>query len=66
MYQLLKNLRQGAQSMEDYIMTFYQLLSRNEVHETEDQLVTRFIGSLREQIQETVNLFDSILGSAAH
>ena len=52
--------------MEDYITKFYQLLARNEIHEKEDQLVARYIGGLRVQIQETVNLFDPISVSAAH
>ena len=52
--------------MEDYTTDFYQLISRNEVHETKDQLVARYIGGLRVQIQETMNLFDPILVSAAH
>ena len=36
--------------MEDYTTEFYQLISRNEVHETEDQLVARYIGGLRVKI----------------
>ena len=46
--------------MEDYTTEFYQLLAMNEIHEMEDQLVARYIGGLRVQIQETVNLFDLI------
>ena len=52
--------------MEDYTTKFYQLVARNEIHETEDQLVDRYIGGLRVQIQETVNLFDPISVSATH
>ena len=52
--------------MKDYTTEFYQLLSRNEVYETEDQLVAQYVGGLRVQIQETVNLFDPILVSATH
>ena len=51
--------------MEDYTTEFDQLISRNEVHETEDQLVARYISGLRVQIQETVNLFDPISMSAS-
>ena len=47
-------------------MEFYQLLERNEVHKTKDQLVARYIGGLRVLIQENVNLFDPISVSAAH
>ena len=53
-------------SMEDYAMEFYQLLARNKVHETEDQLVARYIGGLRVQIQENMNLFDPISVSTVH
>ena len=52
--------------MEDYATKFYQLLSRNEIHETEDQLVAWYIDGLRVQIQETVNLFDPISVSTVH
>ena len=53
-------------SVEDYAIEFYQLISRNEVHETEDQLVARYIGGLRVQIQEIVNLFDPTSVSTEH
>ena len=66
MYQLLQNLRQGTHSVEDCTTEFYQLLARNEIHETEDQLVARYIRGMRIQIQETVNLFDPISVSATH
>ena len=52
--------------MEDYTIKFYQFLPRNEVHEMEDQLVARYIGGLRVQIQETVNLFNPISMSVMH
>ena len=66
MYQRLQNLRQENHSIDDYTTKFYQLITRNEVQETEDQLVARYIGSLREQIVETVNFFDPISIFAAH
>ena len=53
-------------SMEDYTTKFYQLLWRNRVHETEDQLVAQYVSSLRVQIQETVNLFAPTSVSAVH
>ena len=43
-----------------------QLIARNGVQETEDQLVARYIGGLKEQIAETVNMFDPMSISAAH
>ena len=34
-------------SVKDYTIEFYQLLARNEIHETEDQLVAQYISGLR-------------------
>ena len=51
MYQQLQHLRQGTHSVEDYIMEYYQLVARNKIHEIEDQLMARYIGGLRVQIQ---------------
>ena len=65
MYQRLQNLRQGARSVKDNTMKFYQLLERNEVYEIVDQMA-RYISGLRVQIQETVNLFDPISVLAVH
>ena len=42
------------------------MIARNEIHEMEDQLVVRYIGGLRLQIQDMVNLFDLVSVSAAH
>ncbi|XP_031404521.1 uncharacterized protein LOC116213641 [Punica granatum] len=66
MYQRLQNLRQGSRSVDDYTNEFYQLVARNEFQETEDQLVARYIGGLRVQLQDTVNLFDLVSMSSAH
>ena len=66
MYQRLQNLKQGLRTVDEYTMEFYQLLARNEVQETEDQLTARYIGGLKFQIQETVNMFDPISVSSAH
>ncbi|GJT71687.1 putative nucleotidyltransferase, ribonuclease H [Tanacetum coccineum] len=66
MYQRLQNLKQGTKSVEDYTTEFYQLIARNDIQETEDQLVSRYIGGLRVQIMDYVNMFDPITLSDAH
>ena len=66
MYQRLQNLKQGSRSVDDYTSEFYQLVTRNEIQEMDNQLVVRYIGGLRVQIQDTVNLFDPVSVSAIH
>ena len=53
-------------SVDEYTTEFFQLIARNEIQETEDQLISRYIGGLNFQIQDTVNMFDPISVSAAH
>ena len=36
------------------------------LHESEEQLIARYIGGLQVQIQDSVNLFDHIYVSTAH
>ena len=52
--------------MDEYIIEFYQLITRNEIQETEEQLVSRYIGGLKFQIQDAVNMFEPVSVSAAH
>ncbi|XP_022001881.1 uncharacterized protein LOC110899297 [Helianthus annuus] len=66
MYQRLQNLKQGAKSVDDYTTEFYQLIARNDIQEPEEQLVSRYIGGLRVQIMESVNLFDLLTIPEAH
>ncbi|GJY79709.1 putative nucleotidyltransferase, ribonuclease H [Tanacetum coccineum] len=66
MYQRLQNLKQGSKSVEDYTTEFYQLIARNDIQETEDQLVSRYIGGLRVQIMDSVNIFDPMTLSDAY
>lgn len=58
MYQQLQNLRQETKSVNEYADEFYQLIARNDIMETEEQLTSRFVGGLRMQIQDMVNMFD--------
>nr|GEU48977.1 hypothetical protein [Tanacetum cinerariifolium] len=38
MYQRLQNLKQGSEAVEDYTTDFYQIITRNDIQEREDQL----------------------------
>ncbi|GJV20459.1 putative reverse transcriptase domain-containing protein [Tanacetum coccineum] len=66
MYQQLQNLKQGTKSVEDYTTEFYQLIARNDIQETGDQLVSRYIGGLRVQIIDYVNMFNPVTLSDAY
>ena len=57
-YQRLRNLRQGSRTVDDYTAEFHQLVAWNDVVEIEEQLVSCYIGSLRSQFRDTLNLFD--------
>ncbi|KAF7134234.1 hypothetical protein RHSIM_Rhsim08G0120100 [Rhododendron simsii] len=62
----LQNLCQNMRSVDDYTTEFHQLVARNDVAETDEQLVTRHVGGLREQFQFTLNMFDLYSVSEAH
>nr|GEZ76962.1 putative reverse transcriptase domain-containing protein [Tanacetum cinerariifolium] len=64
-YQRLQIMKQGSKSVEDYTTEFYQLIARNDIQEREDQLVSRYIGGLRVQIMDSVNMFDPVILSDA-
>ncbi|GKC44456.1 reverse transcriptase domain-containing protein [Tanacetum coccineum] len=66
MYQRLQNLKQWTKSVEDYTIEFYQLIARNDIQKTDDQLVSRYIGGLRVQIMDSVNMFDPVTISDAY
>ena len=66
MYQRLQNLRQGMRTVNDYADEFYQLIVRNDIMETEEQLTARYIGGLRMQIQDMVNMFNPMSVAEAH
>lgn len=65
-YNQLQNLRQGSKTVDDYAAEFFTLLMRNTLLETHDQLVSRFIGGLRQQIQNHLLLFNPNSVSEAH
>ncbi|KAF9614589.1 hypothetical protein IFM89_019372 [Coptis chinensis] len=66
LYQQLQNLRQGTKSVDDYTKEFYHLIARNDLSDSEEQLVSRYIGGLKQQLHDTLNLFDCYSVSEAH
>nr|GEV02680.1 hypothetical protein [Tanacetum cinerariifolium] len=49
-----------------YTTEFYQLITRNDIQETDDQLVSRYIDGLSVQIMDYVNMFDPVTLSDAY
>ncbi|XP_013601267.1 PREDICTED: uncharacterized protein LOC106308675 [Brassica oleracea var. oleracea] len=58
LFQKFHNIRQGSRSVEDYSNEFYLMLTRVDIHDSEDQLVVRYIAGLRSQIQTMLHQFD--------
>ncbi|XP_076917600.1 uncharacterized protein LOC143577732 [Bidens hawaiensis] len=66
MYQRLQNQKQGSRSVDECMTEFYHLVARNDIQETDEQLVARYSGGLRVQIMDSVNLFDSLTVAEAY
>lgn len=66
LYTRLQNLRQGNKSFDDYATDFFALLRRNTLNETEEQVISRFIGGLRVQIQNSLLQINPASVSEAH
>jgi hypothetical protein len=66
MYQRLQNLSQGSKTVDKYTEEFYKYLTWVDLAETDDQLVSRYIGGLQQNIQNSLNLFYPDNVSAAH
>ncbi|XP_024016241.1 uncharacterized protein LOC112089724 [Eutrema salsugineum] len=66
MFTRLQNLRQGSRTVDEYAEEFYLLLTRNELNDTQIQLVSRFIGGLRPQLQNSLAQFDPTTLAEAH
>ncbi|KAH9686841.1 hypothetical protein KPL70_014533 [Citrus sinensis] len=49
---------QGNRSVDDYTTEFHWLVARNDLTETEEQQVSCYIGGLRSQFQDQLNLLD--------
>ncbi|XP_077246136.1 uncharacterized protein LOC143886018 [Tasmannia lanceolata] len=55
-YDSLRNLKQGSLSVVEYTNEFYQLITRADLMETEEQQASRYIGGLRQNIQDLLAL----------
>ncbi|KAF7136352.1 hypothetical protein RHSIM_Rhsim08G0019400 [Rhododendron simsii] len=66
LYQRLQNLRQNTRSVDDYTTEFYQLVARNDLAETDDQLISRYVGGLRQSFQYALNVLDLYSVSDTH
>lgn len=58
LFQKFHNIWQGSRSVEEYANKFYQMLTRMDIHDSEDLLVARFIAGLRSQLQNMFQQFD--------
>ncbi|XP_020686424.1 uncharacterized protein LOC110102428 [Dendrobium catenatum] len=56
LYHQYQHCAQGSRSVSDYTEEFYRLSARNNLNETENQLVARYIGGLRDTIQDKLEL----------
>ena len=56
LFQRLHTQRQGARSIDDYTEEFHQLVARNDLSETEEQLVALYLGGLRQSLQDVLSL----------
>ncbi|KAI8543512.1 hypothetical protein RHMOL_Rhmol08G0224200 [Rhododendron molle] len=62
-----ENLKKiGSRSVDDYTTEFHQLVVQNDIAETEEQLVSRYIRGFREQLQYMLNMFDTYSVLKAH
>lgn len=66
LYNKLQNLRQGNRSVEDYASDFFHMSSRIATPETEQQLISRFIGGLKAQLQNALQQFNPTSVSEAY
>lgn len=56
LYQQLQQCRQRARSIANYTKEFYQFRARANLQESEQQQVARYVGGLKESIQDQLAL----------
>jgi hypothetical protein len=56
LYKNLHNLKQFG-SAEEYIETFYPLVARVDLNESEEQMVARYLSGLKPSIQDILGLY---------
>ncbi|XP_028551234.1 uncharacterized protein LOC110091993 [Dendrobium catenatum] len=56
LYLQYQHCRQGQRSVSEYTEEFYRLSARNNLMESENQLVARYIGGLKENLQDKLEL----------
>lgn len=66
LYTKLQNLRQGSRTVDEYASDFFEMVARTTLLETEEQLVSRFLGGLRTQLQIPLQQFNPNSVSEAH
>lgn len=66
LYNKLQNLRQRTRTVDEYATEFFYMTARMTSGETEKQLISRFIGGLRAQLQVALAQFNPTSVSEAH
>ena len=54
LFRQFQSLTQGSKSVDDYTLEFYKLAARNQLNESEDQRVARYMQGLRSSIQDAL------------
>lgn len=56
-----QNYKQGQRTVDDYTLEFHNLASRNELNETKEQLIARYVGGLKFSVQEKIPLHTIVI-----